>query len=732
MNNYIELQNNIKYIRSKLQWLKYYMNFDDYHIFFYDIKDIDEIFKNLIYFTIDKSIYPLGYNDLIKAINHNIKFLYNYIFNNNTYTIYDLFDKDIYDDILLKINNYDFDILNQYNDYLNYFNSIKSKLFLLDTENNFYVSNQFIINYIKNYLIQNINLIKYNHMNRIKNYIINDTIDNLIKNINQDNLNIILKEVNNINTDFIFNKDNILKFIDIINKQLNIFIDLDVKIDNINDLLNNNNIYYLKRIILSNYQKIIYIKNILLNRTPLNDDIINKLLYITNHLINIMNNDKNIIIYNDNNDDDFNSNIKLYLNNNIILNEYYKSQIDRTLYDIKTSKNFNFKNIIEIYENKKMITQYEMNKETIIEYLIKMYELGFESKKDNISKIYRDIYDYIFNELDIIDHNKNIIIDRYNDICKKMIFVEKDYKYIENKCDDNIYKKFIHPKYFYKKYKDDEIKPHQKQGIYGQSIDIIKYRTCNKYFFGTFIKNNEIVENYQMELNKLSLYCISKRDNLFCMRFIFNNQRLPIHKLRYNNKFSNFFNNVDIYDIDNDKDLYIGIIEKKIDIISSNKDYGDKIYYYLFYNHFTKKIYTYDHNMNNIANYYVYDPITITFMELQQSCLYLNLYSYSYKKDENIIFFSKYNIFNKKEKYNKEVYEPLTKKKFKKTLKYYRKRLELIKCFKYPCMSMDMPKCLNKDDLEKLKKSHTRDTQLYFFNYKTCELLNFNYNNNII
>ena len=45
---------------------------------------------------------------------------------------------------------------------------------------------------------------------------------------------------------------------------------------------------------------------------------------------------------------------------------------------------------------------------------------------------------------------------------------------------------------------------------------------------------------------------------------------------------------------------------------------------------------------------------------------------------------------------------------------------------------MDMPKCLNKNDLEKLKKLHTRDTQLYFLNYKTCELLNFNYNNNVI
>ena len=105
-SNYNKLLNNIRYIRSQNQWLKYY-DYYDYYLFFYDISDINDIFKNLIYYNINSSIYPLGHHNLYKAINSNIKFLYNKIFDNKIYTIYDLFNYKQYNQLLDSIENYD-------------------------------------------------------------------------------------------------------------------------------------------------------------------------------------------------------------------------------------------------------------------------------------------------------------------------------------------------------------------------------------------------------------------------------------------------------------------------------------------------------------------------------------------------------------------------------------------------------------------------------------------------
>ena len=88
-----------------------------------------------------------------------------------------------------------------------------------------------------------------------------------------------------------------------------------------------------------------------------------------------------------------------------------------------------------------------------------------------------------------------------------------------------------------------------------------------------------------------------------------------------------------------------------------------------FYEYDKDRIYIYDHLLNSLHNGLLTGTPSITFMELQQSCLYLNLYSYKYKKSDYYIFFSKYDIFNDNEIYDEEVYNDyLTKSQFKETL----------------------------------------------------------------
>ena len=82
-------------------------------------------------------------------------------------------------------------------------------------------------------------------------------------------------------------------------------------------------------------------------------------------------------------------------------------------------------------------------------------------------------------------------------------------------------------------------------------------------------------------------------------------------------------------------------------------------------------------------------------------CIYSNLYAYLHNEDKNYIFFSKYNIFDEKTDYDKDVYSPLNKEQFDIVLEYYRNNLTLIKCNKYPSLDIDIPKCTNKKELSK-------------------------------
>jgi hypothetical protein len=90
-----------------------------------------------------------------------------------------------------------------------------------------------------------------------------------------------------------------------------------------------------------------------------------------------------------------------------------------------------------------------------------------------------------------------------------------------------------------------------------------------------------------------------------------------------------------------------------------------------------------------------------------------------------MIFFSKYDIFDENEIYDKEVYNDyLTEEQFKKTLLWYKNKLERIYCFKYP--SLMVPKCLN-DKIDDLKKENIKSRNIYLYN-EDCIKLNYSYN----
>ena len=104
-----------------------------------------------------------------------------------------------------------------------------------------------------------------------------------------------------------------------------------------------------------------------------------------------------------------------------------------------------------------------------------------------------------------------------------------------------------------------------------------------------------------------------------------------------------------------------------------------------------------------------------------------------------MIFFSKYDIFKNDEIYDEEVYNDyLTEEEFKKTLIWYREKLERIYCFKYP--SNYLPKCINDinksntiDDEVKIydifNSYNTRNIYLYKKENGECKVLDYSHKN---
>ena len=474
-----------------------------------------------------------------------------------------------------------------------------------------------------------------------------------------------------------------------------------------------------------------------------------------------------------------------------------KLNIEKEIQQFIDNKSIN-DNIISIYEKSNKISIYELSDNESYEYIINLINFVYKTddnplirrirkKYGNIDseminkmiKTLEDIFNYIFNKLDIKikdrDNIEDIIRDNFDKICKLFIFtpleLRENYGYIDNDdrnnkrrsakviCqelinDNKLYLEMIHPKYCYKmlngmneldiidRYNEEEyqIEPHQKQGIFGLFRDTKSYRICHDYFWNnlrelTYDRNNneiyKMIDIYSFEYNKLAFYCISKRDNLFCFRYV-NSGRLPIHKFhsvidnedRFYNKIENIIN----YDLDKDKNIN-EIIQKNLLYIGLVEHNKTNMIYFMFYEYDKDRIYIYDHLLNSLHNGLLTGTPSITFMELQQSCLYLNLYSYKYKKNDHYIFFSKYDIFNLNEKYEEEVYKPLTLEEFNKTLEYYRDNLEIVKCYKYPSLNIDLPSCIKKDDIiNKFKDYNNKlySSQIFIVKHNTdhinCEI----------
>jgi hypothetical protein len=141
----------------------------------------------------------------------------------------------------------------------------------------------------------------------------------------------------------------------------------------------------------------------------------------------------------------------------------------------------------------------------------------------------------------------------------------------------------IHPVFAYNKSNinksEIKLKGYQKQGVLGLGKYVNMYRKCYKYFFNTFIieENSEekLVDNYFILLNKILLKTFQYRNNLFSIRFITYGD-IPRQFNKYDDE--RFINEV------SGNDKYLGILERNINPLIHNKDYGNKVYYYV-YNH---------------------------------------------------------------------------------------------------------------------------------------------------
>ena len=220
---------------------------------------------------------------------------------------------------------------------------------------------------------------------------------------------------------------------------------------------------------------------------------------------------------------------------------------------------------------------------------------------------------------------------------------------------------------------------------------------------------------------------IAKRDILFCIRYV-NDMRIRIHNYEdktNKNSFLEELNKSIIYDeninIDNFNEIYknnnyiyLGIIKKKIDKLENN--IGENLIFFIFYDKSLDFIITYDQYLNPLTNYLFRKPFLFTYMELQQFCMYMNLYGYIYNNDEKNIFYSRFNIFNDNEYYPKEIYEPLSKEQFNLTLSYYKTNMTPIKCFKYPSLAIDKPTGLLSKNIIN-NNIDKKSSQLYFIKY---------------
>ena len=342
--------------------------------------------------------------------------------------------------------------------------------------------------------------------------------------------------------------------------------------------------------------------------------------------------------------------------------------------------------------------------------------------------------------------NSKILENKTGDeLCKTCLFtytdLKKNYGYLYypnkehhdikklcfDKIKDKLFLELIHPKYYYYMYinkekynnfvdylinyyinktdktilnNDFELEAYQKQGIFGITDYTVDYRMCHYFFFMGFRQfyktddntmGHSIINYYSYTLNKVVNYCMSKRDNLFAVRFA-NNGILPWHKPFDNPHFERDF----IKTLSGDDFIFLGVIQKKLKEYTPQYPNDNTTQVFIVYSTLYNGIFTLDETLSNVMDNIIKWPITFTFLELHQLCNYLGMYGYMYKKNKYDIYFSKFDIFNDNQIYDGAVYTPLSSEQFNQVLIELRKELIPISCFKFPPLK-NVPKCALKD-----------------------------------
>lgn len=389
----------------------------------------------------------------------------------------------------------------------------------------------------------------------------------------------------------------------------------------------------------------------------------------------------------------------------------------------------------------------------------------------NIKPQVNTILDEIFNEMGYStkENNSKLLEEKSaEEICKTCLFTytdlkknyghlyfpKKKYHNVDELCfskiKDKLYLEMIHPKFYYyihinkDKYRDFnkkilkyylntdknkkinhdfELEAYQKQGIFGITDYTVDFRKCHYFFFMGFRQfyekddntmGHSIIDYYSYTLNKVINFCMSKRDNLFAIRFI-NDGTMAWHRPINNPYFEREF----VKTLSGDDIIFLGVIQKKVNKLTQQFTEDDTLQVFVVYSKLYNGIFTLDETLSNVMDTVIKWPITFTFMELHQFCNYLGMYGYMYNDNKFDIYFSKFDIFNESEIYDKNVYHPLSLDEFNSVLIELRKKLIPINCFKFPPL-MNVPSCALKelnDSNSVINDDNCRDHKIFIAKY---------------
>jgi hypothetical protein len=696
----------------------------------------DELVKTMEYY---RSKYNKMINDLIITIKKSIIYNINYIPNNLHNKINEMMNRKIihtynnkyvsiiYDTFCKHIKQYDFEInVNNTSNNNKSFNNSKIRIDIKNIIKELQNNNDINFHYIKDFVIIVYYFIIYRTNQLYEEYKLmyeyrtNYSIGNKYKNFRKE-LDLIINCWYDIDTKNESTKYYKIKTYDVNNIRCYVYKTQFIKMINYKNYIASNKI-------INDEQNLFGTNDIILK------DNIDKLSNVD--IIKSSFEELELLIHNFNigfgNIDDFRTVYKMLKNPNPAIQELTEDDVKKYLTTLY--------NKIKRLHN---ITQEEYN--TFEKRLYDVY--GIISKNNKVLEKLHTTMGYNFNEQNELEHKS------VDELCNKWLFTytdirknygniyynpnehqNGDYKNIKEICyeqlGDILFIELIHPKYYYYKYIDKdnnfdkklieyynkndklihnneqyiiddkyELKPYQKQGVFGLEGHTLPFRKCHHLYsmgFRYFYKIEdqmddklEVLDYYNLMLNKIVNYCKSKRDNLFSSRLVIKkNGFLPWYKMTDDPLFECKF----VKELNENKNIiFLGTLYKEF----NNSDHSNNsLQLFIFYDKHRNRIRTFNHNMVMIMDN-ILNPSTFTYMEIHQLCNYLGLYGYMYDNNETDIYFSKYDIFNNDQKYNPDVYFPLTITQFYEVIKELRKKMTRITCFKYP-PNKNIPACIDK------------------------------------